>query len=131
MKFKEVSSVLGNKYTSLKIRGPLYKSAFTYGGECWALRIEDKRRLITTEMRMLHLICGKTLKDKITNEKIRKLTGVDEMKEFLRGQRLRWLGHVERMDENRGPSKARHFQIDGSKKGRPKKRWKRYWRKYA
>ena len=41
MKFKEVSSVLGNKYMSLKIRGALYKSALTYGVECWALRIED------------------------------------------------------------------------------------------
>ena len=41
LKFKEISSVLGNKYTSLKIRGALYKSALTYGGECWALRIED------------------------------------------------------------------------------------------
>ena len=53
---------------------------------------------------MLHLICGKTLKDKIANEKVCELTGVDEMKEFLRGQRLRWLGHVEGMDENRGPA---------------------------
>ena len=48
---------------------------------------------------------------------------MDEMKQFLRGQRLRWLGHVERMDENRKPRKALHFQIDGSKKGRSKKRW--------
>ena len=83
----------------------------------------ENRRLIATEMRMLRLIWGKTLNDKITNGKVRELTGVDEMKEFLRGQRLRWLGHVERVDENRGPAKALHFQINGSKKGRPKKRW--------
>ena len=112
---------------SLKIRGALYKSyvrsALTYGGECWALRIEDERRLVTTEMRMLRLICGKTLKDKITNEKVYEITSVDEMKEFLQGQGLCWLGHVERMDENRGPAKALHFYIDGWKKGRPKKRW--------
>ena len=67
MKFKEVLSVLGNKYMSLKIRGALFKSALTYRGECWALSIEDERRLMTTEMKMLRLICGKTLKDKITN----------------------------------------------------------------
>ena len=79
---------------SLKIRGALHKSALTYRGECWALRTENERRLITTEIRMLHLICGKTLKDKITNEKVCELTGVDEMKEFMRGQRLRWPGHV-------------------------------------
>ena len=60
-------------------------------------------------MRMLRLICGKTLKDKITNEKGTAITGVDEMKEFLRGQRLLWLRHVERMDENRGPAKTLHL----------------------
>ena len=100
---------------SLKIRGALYKSALTYEDECWALRKEDGRRMITTEIRMLHLICGKTLKDKITNEKVHELTGVDKMKEFMRGQRLLWLGHVERMDENRGPANVLHFQMDGSK----------------
>ena len=83
----------------------------------------ENRRLIITEMRMLHLLCGKTLQDKISNEKVCELIGVDEMKEFLRGQRLRWLGHEERMGENKEPAKALHFQMDGSKKGRPKNRW--------
>ena len=46
-------------------------------------------------MRILRLICGKTLKDKIIIEKVREITGVDEMKEFLRGQRLRWIGRGE------------------------------------
>ena len=48
----------------------------TYGAECWALKMEDERRLKTTEMRMLRMICGKTLKDKMNNEKIREMTGV-------------------------------------------------------
>ena len=68
------------------------RSALTYGGECRVLRKEYERRLITTEMRILRLICGKTLKDKITNEEVLEINGVDEMKEFLRGQRLRWIG---------------------------------------
>ena len=37
---------------------------------------------------------------------------------------MRWLGHVERMDEERGPVKALLLEVDGTKKGRPKKRWK-------
>ena len=37
---------------------------------------------------------------------------------------LRWLGHVERMDEERGPVKALLLEVDGTKKGRPKKRWR-------
>ena len=71
------------------------------------------------------MMCGKTLKDKINNEKIREMTCVERLEEFLREQRLRWLGHVERMDEERGPVKALKLEVDGTKKGRPKKRWKK------
>ena len=109
-KFKEVSNVICGRSISLKVRGTLYKSyvrnAPTYGAECWALKMEDERRLKTTEMRMLRMICGKTLKDKTNNEKIREMTGVVILEEFLKEKRLRWLGHVERMDEERGPVKA-------------------------
>ena len=71
------------------------------------------------------MICGKTLKDKINYEKIREMMGVERLEEFLREQWLRWLGHVERMDEEKGPVKALHLEVDGTKKGRPKKRWKK------
>ena len=49
---------------------------------------------------------------------------VERLEEFLRGQRLQWLGHAERMDEERGPVKALHLEADGTKKERPKKRSK-------
>ena len=67
--------------------------------------LEDERRLKTTEMRMLRMICGKILKDKMNNEKIREMTGVVRLEESLREKRLSWLGQVERMDEERGPVK--------------------------
>ena len=95
--------------------------ALTYGAECWALKMEDERRLKTTEMRMLRMICEKTLKDKMNNEKIREMMGVVILEVFLREKRLRWLGHVERMDEERGPVKALLLEVDGTKKGRPEK----------
>ena len=127
-KFKEVSNVVCGRSISLKVRGTLYKSyvrnALTYGAECCALKMEDERRLKTTEKRMLRMICGKTLKDKMNNEKICEMTGVVRLEDFLREKRLRWLGHVERIDEERGPLKALLLEVDGTKKGRPKKRWK-------
>ena len=127
-KFKEVWNVICRRSISLKVRDTLYKSyvrnALSYGAECWALKMEDKRRLKTTETRMWRMICGKTLKDKMNNKKIREMTGVVRLEEFLREKRLRWLGHVERMDGERGPVKALLLAVDGTKKGRLKKRWK-------
>ena len=89
-KFSEISNVLCGKSISLKVKGILNKSfvrsALTYGAECWALKVEDERRLNITEIR---LIRGKTLKDKTDNEKIREMTGVERLEKFLREQRLR------------------------------------------
>ena len=53
------------------------------------------------------------------------MTGVEKIEEFLREQRLRWFGHMDRMDDEKNPVKAKHFLGDGIKKGRPKKRWKK------
>ena len=50
-----------------------------------------------TQMRMLQMICSKTLKDKVTSELLLMITGVKLLKEFFRSQRLRCLGHVEKI----------------------------------
>ena len=65
---------------------------------------------------MLHMLYGKTLRDGISNQN----DNHGEDKEFTRAHRLRRFGHVERMDNERTPVKAKNFVVDGSKKGRPK-----------
>ena len=53
------------------------------------MRREDKRKLKTTEMRMLRTLCEKTLKDiKYSNDKNCKMTGLKSVDEFLQGQSL-------------------------------------------
>ena len=47
------------------------------------------------------------------------------LEEFLREKRLRWLGHVEKMDEERGPVKALLLEVDRTKNGGLKKRWEK------
>ena len=66
---------------------------------------------------MLRRFCGKTLKNKqASNEEIHEVLGVENMEEFLREQRLRWLGHVERIDNDGRPVTTPHFKLNGSKK---------------
>jgi len=52
----------------LKMKGIMYKkyvrNVLSYGAECWAMKVEDVRRMKSTEMRMLCMICGKTNKVK-------------------------------------------------------------------
>ena len=60
----------------------------------------------------------------INNETIREVTGVKKIKKLLREHRLQKFGHIKRMDERRAPVKAKNFAVNGSKRGRPKKRQK-------
>ena len=47
------------------------------------------------------------------------------MAEFLRENRLRWLGHVQRRDSDDATSKILQMTVDGRRNGgRPKLRWR-------
>jgi len=65
-KFKEISGLLSKRGLSLKIKGTMYKK-YVRSAECWAMKVEDVRRMKSTEMRMLRMICGKTVRDKVRN----------------------------------------------------------------
>jgi len=49
---------------------------------------------------------------------------------WINGQRISWLGHLERMEEDRMPKKVFTQELEETRRrGRPKKRWKRGSRK--
>jgi len=44
----------------------------------------------------------------------------------IKGQRISWLGHLERMEEERMPKKIFTQELEGTRRGgRPRKRWKK------
>jgi hypothetical protein len=44
---------------------------------------------------------------------------------WIKGQRISWLGHLERMEENRMPKNIFSQELEQSRRrGRPRKRWK-------
>jgi hypothetical protein len=44
---------------------------------------------------------------------------------WIKGQRVSWLGHLERMEEDRMPQKDLHSRTGGSRRrGRPRKGWR-------
>ena len=102
--FKELSGVLCGKTTSLIQKGNLYKACVRtvlgYGAECWALKAEEVRRLVSTERRMLRMMCGVSLKDKVRSSEIGERIGVECIETWMRRQRLRWFGHVKRREED-------------------------------
>ena len=71
-------------------------------------------------MKMLQMICGKILKDVISNEKNLGNDRCRENKEVLERTKIAMIW--EHMDNERPPVKAKKFVVDGPKKGRLKKR---------
>ena len=45
-------------------------------------------------MQMTRWMCGISMKDRRTNEELRRLVGVEHITTVIRSGRLRWYGHV-------------------------------------
>ena len=96
-----------------------------YGSECWTLRKADEDKLLMMEMGWLRVILGVSRLQRLRNEEVRKMIGLKStVVERIQERRLRWFGHVSRMDINRLPNKALHMKVMGRRnRGRPRMRW--------
>ena len=75
-------------------------------------------------MRMLRRIKGVTLRDKVTSVDIRQELRVSSIQEKVREMRLRWYGHMQRMEENNEVRAVGNMRVPGKRpRGRPRGRW--------
>ena len=75
-------------------------------------------------MRMLRTIKGVTLRDKVKSVDIRKELGVNSIQEKVREMRLRWYGHIQRMEENNEVRAVVDMRVPGKRPmGRQRGRW--------
>ena len=113
--------------TSKKIQ--LYKtlipSLLMYGSETWTLKKEDENRLLVFEVTCLRKILGVSRLDKIRNKTIRKSLNLKEnLIERISQKRLRYYGHIMRMNTQRMPYITLNGMVQGNRQqGRPVKRW--------
>ena len=76
-------------------------------------------------MRMLRRIMGISLRERLENDEIRRRAGVMKITEVIRESRLRWFGHVLRMDDEEGVKKALEEPVRGRRsRGRQGIRWR-------
>ncbi|KAI8495103.1 hypothetical protein Bbelb_270890 [Branchiostoma belcheri] len=101
-------------------------SASRKRSEAWTVYSRQEKRLNSFHLRCLRKILNIKWQDKITNELVLQQAGSLSLFEILRRNRLRWLGHVARMDDNRLPKKILYGELSqGSRpRGRPKLRFK-------
>jgi hypothetical protein len=57
-----------------------------------------------------------------TNRKLEELSKGGNLVKLIKGQKISWLGHLERMEENRVPRKIITQELEGTRRtGRPRK----------
>ena len=71
------------------------------GAEACCMRIAERRKVNVLEMKCLRVLVGVSRMDRVRNE-VGRRAGIERELESGADQRiLRWLGHVERIDEYR------------------------------
>ena len=112
--------------TKMRVYQACVLSTLLYGSETWSLYAHQEQRLNAFHMRCLRRILGITWQDHVTNKAVLEKAGILSMFALLSQRRLRWLGHVSRMDDGRIPKDLLYGQLEiGSRPvGRPALRFK-------
>ena len=124
-----MKKVWRNTSISLKVKTRLYEalvlSTLLYSAELWPLSATLTKNLYAAHHRWQRSILGISWKNKVTNAEVRTRTGQQSMDNLHRERRLRWLGHVLRMDHRRIPQQALYWEVPGFKRGpgRPRANW--------
>lgn len=127
-RFRQLRSLWKRREISMKTKLRIYEatvmSVVLYGAESFTCSDEDYAKLNVFHTNKLRAIVSKR-RDQISNAKLFKLTGMFPLENYVRKYRLRWAGHVSRMDNSRLPKKTLFGAlVEGRRgRGRPKKNW--------
>ena len=124
MNWKKCSGVLCDQMMPVKLKGKVDRTvvrpAMLYGAETWATTKRQESRIEVNEMRMLRWKCGVTRKYKVRNEHIRGTTKVVQASRKITERRLKWYGHVMRMEEDHVVRRVMTKAILGKGRGETK-----------
>jgi hypothetical protein len=112
-------------HSKIKIYGTLMRPVLVYGSETWPLKIGDMESLGALERRILRAIYGPIKEGdewRIQNNKeLCDLYEDEDIVTFVNFRRLRWAGHVIRMEEDRPAKRILISNPRGTRgRGRPK-----------
>ena len=122
--FKQMEGVWRNPNLSIAHKILIYKTFiiphFLYGAETWNSTMQQENILERAHSSCLRSILRVTKHDRHSNQHVRKACKIQSLGAMLTAARLRWIGHVARMEDDRYPKAAMFGEMHGKTgKGRP------------
>ena len=113
--FRVLLPLLAIRINSLKKKGRLYaacvRSVMVYRRETWPLKVENITRISRTDKMMIRWMCNVSLKDGRSSDELRDRLGIPDITEVLRKKRVRWFGHLMRVNAGNTASACRHVVV--------------------
>jgi hypothetical protein len=90
---------------------------------------EDEQALLVFERKIFTRTYGPKYENgewkSRTNRELEEMSKGINIVKWIKGQKISWLGHLERMEEDRMPKKIFTQELEGTgRRGRPRKGWK-------
>ena len=117
-------------HTKIKIYKVMVRTILIYGHESWYSTVTTDSKFLAFENKALRRILGIKWWERISNSRIREITGVQRVDEYVRFSRWKWLGHVLRRQGIVHDIKA--WEAPGRRgRGRPRETWLRTMKREA
>ena len=120
------SNSLLSERTKVLVYQACVLSTLLYGSESWTVYARQERRLNSFHLRSLRRLLHIRWQDRVPNTDLLQRAGLMGIPSMLMQRRLRWLGHVHRMEPDRLPREILYGELRDStrKVGRPLLRYK-------
>jgi len=121
-------SRLLSRATKIILYKTLIRPEVSYGAEAWTLTKKEEQALLIFERKIFRRIygpkCEKGEWKSRTNRELEEMSKGENIVKWIKRQRISWLGHLERTEEDRMPKKIFTQELEGTRRGTPRKRWK-------
>lgn len=118
-----------NKHLTTRTKTRIYESCvlstLLYASETWTTYKGQEKKLNIFHLRCLRKLLNIKWQDRVPNSRVLERAGLTSIMTILSKRRMRWLGHVRRMDNNRIPKQFLFGELVSGHRpqGRPKLRF--------
>jgi len=122
-------ATLLSRATKIILYKTLIRPVVSCGAEGLTLTKKEEQAVLIFERKIFRRIYGPKYGNgewkSRTNRELEEMCKGEKIVKWIKGQRISWLGHLERMEEDRIPKKIFTEELEGSRRrGRPRKRRK-------